>query len=113
MGDAKLEKINKRLYHEPYKDGKPFEWDKGIEFLSIKLTAIRAGLDLYVESPKTSFWVELEETYSEEETNKNKASGGDDETTEKYSETLGWGITAVGLLNKRRIGLIKKDGKLK
>lgn len=110
MGDAKLEKINTRLYHEPYKDGKPFKWAKHLEFLSIKLTAIRAGLGLSVERPETSISFALDETDSEEETNKNKDTGGDDETTEKYSESFGWRITAVGLLDNRRIGLIKKDG---
>lgn len=110
MGDAKLEKINKRLYHEPYKDGKPFKWAKHLEFLSIKFTNIRAGLGLSIERPETSISFALDETDSEEGINKNKATGDDDETTEKYTESFGWRITAVGLLDNRRIGLIKKDG---
>jgi len=98
MEETKLEKVNDRLYHEPYKDGKPFKWEKKLRFISITLTEIRTALTLDIERSETEIRLFEKERPPEEE----------DQT---YSQELYWKITGTGNIDWRdRIGLIKKDG---
>lgn len=113
MAETKLEKVNKRLYHEPYKDGKPFKWEKRLCWLPLTLTEIRVDLRLEIERPETSFSLlqkdmERDIGDGEKAEHKNATESGEKEE-EKYSEDFGWRITATGHLDDR-IGVIRKDG---
>lgn len=100
MGNRRLEKRNERLYVEPYKDGKVFEWRKQPHVLFLTLTEIRTVLGLYIDQE----WIEKELT---EET---KSLSGEDRG---YSQSFGWRIRATGeLTDSDSISIIERDGTL-
>lgn len=107
MSDTRLEKVNERLYHEPYKEGRPFKWAKCLEPLFITLRNVRVSRGLSIERPETSFSRLWKDIVGEE---KARTLAGD-EPEEKYSERFGWRVTGTGHLDER-IGLIRKDGTL-
>jgi len=114
MAETKLEKVNKRLYREPYKDGKPFQWAKRLHSLFLTLTDIRVDLTLDIERPETSFSLspkDLESGIEDDDKAEQveTTTSGEEEAEEKYSERFGWRIVATGHLDDR-IGIIRKDG---
>jgi len=113
MDETKLEKVNKRLYHEPYKDGEPIKWAKRLRNLFLTLTEIRVDLSLDIERPETSFSQLLKDEREIEDDEKaqqeDTTTSGEEEAEEKYSERFGWRIVATGHLDDR-IGIIREDG---
>jgi hypothetical protein len=98
--DTRLEKVNDRLYHQPYKDGKPFKWEKQLRFISVTLTEIRTELCLSIERSETKIRSSVKDRDSAE-------------TEEQaYSQDFGWRITGKGHFDGDRLGIIKKDGTL-
>lgn len=82
MSEDKLIKVNDYLYHQPYKDGKPFNWEMRHRFLTLEIRDPSPQLFFSVNTP------------------------GDP----KSSTSSGWRIVGKGLLNHNTIGLIRKDG---
>lgn len=111
MDKPKLEKVNDRLYHEPYKDGKGFKWEKEPRFLSITLTDIRTELCLGIERPETNIRLFQKEPQNEN-AEQNIPSASVEDEDEKYSQSFDWRIVGKGYLNEDGIGLIKEDGTL-
>lgn len=111
MDKPKLEKVNDRLYHEPYKDGKGFKWKKEPRFLSITLTDIRTELCLGIERPETNIRLFRKESQHENAEQNTPSASAEDED-EKYSQRFDWRIVGKGHLNEDGIGLIKEDGTL-
>ena len=114
MAETKLKKVNERLYHEPYKDDRPFKWAKRRKFLYCNLTDIRVALGLDIDRPETSFSDLEEDTEKDVNDDENAERGnmttsGEEEAEEKYTEDFGWTIRATGRLDDR-IGLIREDG---
>lgn len=115
MAETKLDKVNKRLYHEPYKEGKPFKWAKRLRSLFVTLNDARVDLCLSIERPENSWsqsWEDLEkerEDHQKAEQENMMATKSEKEEDEKYSENFAWRIVATGRLDDR-IGLIRKDG---
>ena len=99
MRDTKLEKVNKRLYHEPYKDGRFFKWEKKLRFISLTLSEIQIKLCLQITRPE----VILQATAQEPGKEIAEVSG-------TYSQSLDWRICGEGFLEGDGIGLIRKDG---
>jgi hypothetical protein len=95
----KLEKVNDRLYQEPYKDGKYFQWEKKLTFVTISLTEIEVALSLNIERSETE--IRIGETPEERE-----------QREPSYSQEFGWRITGKGNLNGDRIRLIEEDGSI-
>ena len=111
MDKTKLEKISDDLYHEPYKDGKSFKWEKELRHIFLTLTNIRVDLCLEIERPETSislFPKTKGEDNKKSEQENTKELG--QEESEKYSENFGWRIKAIGSFDRIEIGLIKEDG---
>lgn len=116
MAETKLEKVNKRLYHEPYEDGEPFKWEKRLSPLFLTLTDIRVDLCLDIERPETSFSQLWKDTQKESEDDEKAGQEstttlGEEKDEEKYSEDFAWRIIGTGRLDDT-IGLIRKDGTL-
>ena len=96
--DTRLEKINDRLYQEPYKAGRPFNWDKRLRFITISLTEVCTELCLSVDRSETEIRFSTQERPS------------DEKEAETYSQDFGWRITGKGHFDGDRVGIIKKDG---
>jgi len=115
MAETKLIKVNERLYHEPYKDDKPFKWGKRLRFLSCDLTDIQVVLGLEFGRPETYSHPGLDEDSENDASNDfNAEQGGtttlgEEKAEEKYAENFGWTISATGYLDDT-IGLIREDG---
>lgn len=110
MTETKFEKINQFFYREPYKDESSFKWLKAFHPLDMKLTDVQVILGLSVQQPRAwnpFFWKEAEARASL--TNDGSISSNE-EAQEKYSDHIGWRLSATGYFIKDRIGLIKKDG---
>lgn len=114
MTEAKLEKVNKRLYHEPSKDETPRVWNKSLNLVSLTLNEVRVELCLKIDRPETSireFSKAVKELRNEDgETGKDEAFTTSEEKGEMYSQDFGWRIVAKGCLDHDRIGLIGADG---
>ncbi len=114
MDERKLEKVSKRLYHQPYKDGEPIKWEKRLENLFLTLTDIRVDLTLDIERPESSFSLlpkDVEKGIEDDEKAEQETTttSGEEEAEGEYSERFGWRIVATGHLDDT-IGIIKKDG---
>jgi len=115
MAETKLKKVNARLYHEPYKDDRPFKWAKRLKFLPCDLTDIQVVLGLVIGRPETYSHLGLDEDSENDVNNDVNAeqggttTSGEEEAEEKYGEDFGWTIRATGCLEDR-IGLIREDG---
>src|SRR5262245_30137545 len=104
MDTPKVEKVDERPY-----------WTKHRCWLSLSLADIRVELCLSVNHPKAPLPSKREDVELESEA-ETKAELGDEtklsrEEEEKYSETFGWRIRAIGHFEHGdSIGLFSKDG---
>jgi hypothetical protein len=114
MDETKLEKVSKRLYHQPYKNGEPIKWVKDLSYLFLTLTDIRVDLTLDIERPEPSFSLlpkDVEKGIEDDQKaeQENTTTSGEEEAEGEYSERFGWRIVATGHLDDS-IGIIRKDG---
>src|SRR5690348_5327038 len=104
MDTPKVEKVNERSY-----------WTKYRSRLSLSLADIRVELCLSINHPKSSLPSLREDVELKSEVETNDELGDQTklgkEEEDKYSETFGWQIRAMGYFEHGdRIGLFKKDG---